>query len=156
MNIFFLDLITVAVLNAMVFSLQIFLPFSLEASHIIYLLSCDLGPPFVDCPVHHLSAFPIRHLLKPLVSCSGQGSTDQGFSQHKCSQEVRWDALNVGVATIPPIMSGLTPSPKLFLNRWTSSGNVPLIWPYCLSVWPPRHDNGLLHHGYDMWHRYFI
>ena len=64
--------------------------------------------------------------------------------------------MNVEAATIPPVMSGLTPSPKLFLNSKTSSSNVPLAWPYYLSVWPPQHDNGLLGHGYDTWHRYLI
>ena len=97
----------------------------------------------------------IRQLPKPLVSCGGQGSIVQGSSPHKCSQEVWWDALNVGAATIPSVMSGLTPSSKLFLHCMTSFGNVPLTWPYCQSVWP-RHDNGLLGHGYDTWHRYLI
>ena len=46
-------------------------------------------------------------------------------------------------ATIPPVMSGLSPSLKLFLHSKTSSGNVPLMWP-------PQHDNGLL--GQDMTH----
>ena len=120
-----------------------------RVSHIIYLPSDDLGPPFVDRPVHHLSAYPIRHLPELLVSCGGQGNTVHGSSPHKCSHEVWWDTLNAGAATIPPVMSGLTPSLKLFLNSKTSSSNVPLTWPYCPSVWPPRHINGLLSHGYD-------
>ena len=126
-----------------------------RVSHIIYLPSGNLDPPFVDRPIHHLSTYPIRHLPKPLVSYGGQGSTIQGSSPHKCNQEVWWGALNVGAATIPPVMSGLTPSPNLFLNSKTSSGNVPLTWPYCPSVWPPWHDNGLPSHGYDTWHKYF-
>ena len=59
-------------------------------------------------------------------------------------------------ATIPPVTSGLTPSTKLFLNNRTSSGNVPLMLSYCPSMWPSWHDNGLLGHGYDTWHRYLI
>ena len=66
------------------------------------------------------------------------------------------DALNVGAATIPPVMLGLTPSLKHFLNSRTSSSNVPLTWPYCPSMWLLRHDNGLFGHGYNMWHKYFI
>ena len=46
--------------------------------------------------------------------------------------------MNVGATTIPPVMLGLNPYPKLFLYSRTSSSNVPLIWPYCLSVWLPR------------------
>ena len=139
------------------FSLQILCPLALHrVSHIIQLHLGDLSPQFVDCPVLHLSACSIRHLPKPLVSCDGQGSTIQWSSPHKCSQEVWWDALNMGAATILLVMSGVTPSSKLFLNNGTSSGNVPLTWPYYPSVWPPQHDNGLLDHGYNTWHRYFI
>ena len=118
MNIFLLDLITVAVLNATVFSLQIFCPPPFLGGSLT-LYSLLLGPPFIDCSVHHLSACPIRHLPKPLVNCSGQGNTVQGFSPHKCSQEVWWVALNAGAATIPSIMPRLTPSPKLFLDTGT-------------------------------------
>ena len=100
--------------------------------------------PFVDRLIHYLSTCPIKHLPKPLVSCSSQGSTIQESSPHKCSQKVWWDALNVVAATIPSIISRLTPSLKLFIYNLTSFGNVPLTWPYCLSVWPPRHNNGLL------------
>ena len=97
----------------------------------IYLPSSNLIPPFVDCPSHHLSACPIKHLPKPLVSCGSQDSTVQGSSPHKCNQKIWWDALNMGAATIPSIMLGLTPSSKLFLNSRTSPGNVSLTWPYC-------------------------
>ena len=45
------------------------------------------------------------------------------------------------------------PSLKFFLYGMTSSGNVSLTWPYCLSIWPPQPDNGLLCHGYDTWHK---
>ena len=45
---------------------------------------------------------------------------------------------------------------EVFLNNKTSSSNVPLTWSYCLSMWPPQHDNGLLSHGYDTWHMYLI
>ena len=124
--------------------------------YIIQLLLDDLGFPFVDRPSHYLSACPIRHLPKPLVSWGSQDSTVQGSSSHKCSQKVWWDALNVGAATIPPGMLGLTPSPKFFLNSRTSFDNVPLTWLYCPSMWPPRHDNGLFNQGYDTWHRYLI
>ena len=72
------------------------------------------------------------------MSCSGQCSTVQGSSPHKCNQEVWWDVLNVGVATIPSVMSWLTPSPKFFLNSRISSGNVPLMRSYCSSMWPPQ------------------
>ena len=37
----------------------------------------------------------------------------------------------MGAATILLVISGLTPSLKLFLNGRTSSDNVPLTWPYC-------------------------
>ena len=86
LNIFLLDLITVAVLNAMVFFLQIFPPFSSEGL-LLYIdpFIDDLAPQFVDRAVHHLSVCPIRHLPKPLVSCSGQYITIQGSSPHKCS-----------------------------------------------------------------------
>ena len=100
----------------------------------IYLPSSNLIPPFVDCPSHHLSACPIKHLPKLLVSCGSQGNTVHGSSPHKCSQEVWWDALNVMAAIIPSIMSGLTSFLKLFLYSMTSSGNVPLMWPYCPRV----------------------
>jgi len=121
--------------HATVFSLQIFR--SLLPGGFLTLYSSpldDLGPPFVDHPGRHLSACSIKQLPKPFVSYGSQGSTIQGSSPHKCSQEVWWDALNVGTATIPSIMSGLTPSPKLFLNSRTSFGNVPLMWPYCPRV----------------------
>ena len=93
----------------------------------------DFGPSFVDRLGHYLSACPIRHLPKPLVSWDSQDSTVQGSSPHKSNHEVWCDALNVVVATIPSIMSRLT-SPKLFLYSITSSGNVPLTWSYYPSM----------------------
>ena len=90
---------------------------------------------FYTPTLHH---YPLKHLPKPLVSCGGQCSTVQGSSPHKCSQKVWWDVLNVGVASIPSVMSWLTPSPKFFLNSRISSGNVSLMRPYCSSVWPPQ------------------
>ena len=139
-----------------VFSTDFLIPFSWRVSYIIYLPLDDLGPPFVDHLGHYLSACPIRHIPKPLVSYDSQGSTVQGSSPHKCSQEVWWDALNVVAATIPSVMLGLTLASKLFLYRMTSSGNVPLTWPYCPRVWPPQHDDGPLGHGYDTWCNYLI
>ena len=94
------------------------LPSPRRVSHIIYLILGNFSLPFVDCAVHHLSACPIRHLSKPLVSCGGQDSTVQGSSSHKCSQEVQWDALNVGVATTLSVMLGLT----LFRNFFLAVG----------------------------------
>ena len=94
----------------------------------------DLDPPFVDRSSHYLSACSIKHFPKPIVSWSSQGSIVQRSFPHKCNQEVWWDALNVVASTIRSIMLGLTPSPKLFLYSMTSSGNVPLVWPYCPSV----------------------
>ena len=88
-----------------------------------------------------MSACPIRHLSKPLMSCSSQSSIVQEPFPHKYSQKVWWDALNVVAATIPSIISRLTPFLRLFLYSMTSFGNVPLTWPYCSKVWPPRHDN---------------
>ena len=102
-----------------------------RVSYIIQLPLDDLGPPFVDHPGHYLSACLIRHLFKPLVNCGSQDSIVQGSSPHKCSQEVWWDVLNVVVATILLVMSGLTPSLKLFFYNMISSSNVPLMWPYC-------------------------
>ena len=105
-----------------------------RVSYIIQLPSYDLGPPFVGRPGYYLSACPIRHLPKPFVSCGSQGSTVQGSSPHKCSQEIWWDALNVMAATIPSVMLRLTPSSKLFLYSMTSSNNMPPTWPYCSKV----------------------
>ena len=100
----------------------------------------------VDCLIHYLSACPIRYLLKPFMSWGNQHSTIHGSSPRKCNWEIWWDALNVVVATIPLVMSGLTPSSNLFLYNMTSSSNVLMTWPY-YSVWPLRHDNGFLGHG---------
>ena len=123
-------------------TLLIFPSHSLEGlSHYIYLLSGNLGPPFVDRPGHHLSACPIKHIPKPLLSCGSQNSTVQRSSPHKCSQEIWQNALNVGAATILLVMSGLTLSSKLFLNNRTSPGNVPLTRPYRPRGQSPR--NGM-------------
>ena len=48
------------------------------------------------------------------MSYGGQGSTIQGSSPHKCNQEVWWDALNMGIATTPSVMSRLTPLRNFF------------------------------------------
>ena len=117
-----------------VFSIDFPIPSFWMVSYIIWLPLDDPGPPSIDHPGHYLSAYPIRHLPKPLVSWGSQDNTVQGFSPHKCIQEVWWDALNVVVATIHSVMSGLNPFPKLFLYSMTSFGNVPLTWPYYSSV----------------------
>ena len=117
-----------------VFSNNFLIPSPWRVSYIIQLILGNLDPLFVDHPGHYLSVCPIGHLPKSLVSCGNQGSTVQGSSPHKCSQEVWWDALDVVAATIPSVMSGLTPSSKLFLYSMTFYGNLPLIWPYCLRV----------------------
>ena len=125
MNIVLLDLDTILVLVVTVYSLQIFpIPSPWRVSYIIYLPSGNLSPPFVDRLVHHLSVCPIAHLPKPLVSCDSQDNIVKGFSPHKCSQEVWWDALNVGATTILPVMSRLTPFPNLFLYNMTFPSNV--------------------------------
>ena len=113
-----------------VFSTDFPIPSPWSVSHNIQLPLVDLSPQFVDCPGHYLSACPIRHLPKPLMSCDSQGNTIQGPSSHKCNQEVWWDALNVVAATILSVMSELTHSSKLFLYSMTSFGNMPLTWPY--------------------------
>ena len=110
---------------------------------------CWSSRPLLKCLSHQTPS-------QALVSWCSQGNTVQRSSPHKCSQEVWWNALNVVAATIPSVMSRLAPSPKLFPYSMTSSGNVPLTWPYCSSVWPYRHDNGLLSHGYDTWCKYLI
>ena len=110
------------------------IPCSWRVSYIIWLPLDDPDPPSVDRLGHYFSACHIRHLLKPIVSWGSQDNTVQESSPHKCNQEVWWDALNVVVATIPSVISGLTSSPKLFLYSMISFGNVPLTWPYCPSV----------------------
>ena len=92
-----------------VFSTDFPISSSWRVSHILQLPSNNLNPPFVDRPGHYLSVCLIRHILKPLVSCNGQGSTVQESFPHKCSQKVWWDALNVVAVTIPSIILGLTP-----------------------------------------------
>ena len=113
-----------------VFSIDVLVLSPWRAYYIIQLPLDDLGPLFVDRLGHYMSACPIRHLPKPLMSCGIQGSTVQGSSSYKCNQKIWQDALNVEAATIPSIMSGLTPFPYLFLNGRTSSGNVPLTGSY--------------------------
>ena len=109
-----------------VFSIDFLIPSPQRVSYIIQLPLVDFGPSFVDRLGHYLSACPIRLLFKPLISWGIQDSIVQRSSPHKCSQEVWWDALNVVAVTIPSVMSGLTPFPKLFLYGLTSSGNMPL------------------------------
>ena len=115
----------------------------------ILTLHCWSSRPLLECLSH-------QHLLKPFVSLGSQDSTVQRSSPHKYSQEVWWDALNVVATTFPSVTSGLTPFPKFFLYSITSFGNMPLTWPYCPSVWPPRHDGGLLSHGYYTWRKYLF
>ena len=57
-------------------------PFSWRTSYIIYLLSVDPGPPFVDHAGHLSSACSISRLSKPSMSCSNQSSTVQGSFSH--------------------------------------------------------------------------
>ena len=64
------------------------LPLSWRTSYVIYPLSVDLGPPFVDHAGHFSSACPISCLLKPFVSCSNQNSIVQGSFPHWCGQNV--------------------------------------------------------------------
>ena len=117
-----------------VFSTDFPIPTPQKASNIIQLPLDDLSPPFVDRPGYYLSVCPIRYLPKPLVSWSSQSNIVQEFSPHNCNQEIWWNVLNVVAATIPSVISGLTLFPKLFFYSMTSSCNVPLIWPYCLSM----------------------
>ena len=49
---------------------QFFMPYSWRVSYVIYLISVDLGPPFVDHAIRYLSACPICRLLQLSVSCS--------------------------------------------------------------------------------------
>ena len=139
-----------------ILSLRFLFSFTWRVSLIIYLPLDDLGPPFVDRLGHYLSACPIRYLPTPSVRCSNQGGTVQKSSPHKYSQEVWCDALNVVVASIPSIRLGLALSPKLIFHNRTTSSNVPMTWPSCLRVWPPRNCTGLLGPKYDTWWCYFI
>ena len=122
MNIFPLALITIIFLNTTMFSLQILCPLPFGGSLPLYSSLGNVFFRFVDRSVHHLSAYPIRHLPKPLVSCDGQGNTIQESSSHKCNQEVWWDALNVGAATTPSVMLVLTP-----LRSFFSTVGPPLV-----------------------------
>ena len=89
LNIFLLDLNTISVLAAIVFSLQVFpIPNPWRISHIIYVHFADHSPPFIDYAGHYLSAYPIRHPPQSSVSCGNQDSTVQGSSPHKCNQRV--------------------------------------------------------------------
>ena len=117
-----------------VFSTDFPIPSFWTVFYIIQIPLDDLSLSFVDRPSHYLSACPIKHLPKPLVSCDSQDNIVQGFSPHKCSQKVWWDALNVVAATISLVTLGLTSSSKLLLYNITSYGNVPLTRPYCLRV----------------------
>ena len=76
LNMCLLDLDTILVLVAIVFSLQISRsPYPGRISHIIYAYFADLGPPFVDYASHYLSACPIRRPPQFSVSCGNQDST---------------------------------------------------------------------------------
>ena len=100
MYIFILNLDTISALVATIFSLQIFRSLFPGKSLTLYTPPLDdLGPSFVDHLDHYLSACPIKHLPKPLVSCGSQENTVQESFPHKYNQEVWWDALNMGAAT---------------------------------------------------------
>ena len=117
LNIVLLDLDTVSVLVATIFfsPTNFPIPHPWRISYIIYAHFTDPGSSFVDYTDHYLSVYPIRRPLQSFVSCGNQDSTIQGSSAHKCDQRIWWGAINVVTVTIPPIMSGLTPSLKLFL-----------------------------------------
>ena len=66
LNIFLLDLDTISVLVATVFSLQIFL-----ISHIIYAHFADPGPQFVDYAGHQTPSTVFCELWQPRQHCSG-------------------------------------------------------------------------------------
>ena len=90
LNIFLLDLDTISVLLATIFSLQISRsPNPWRISHIIYAHFADPSPPFVYYASHYSSACPIRRLSQSSVSCSNQDSTVQGSSPHKYGQRVQ-------------------------------------------------------------------
>ena len=57
-------------------------PLSWRAYYIIYPISIDLGPSFVDHVGHLSSACPISCIPKPSVSCSNQSCTVQGSFPH--------------------------------------------------------------------------
>ena len=79
MNIVLLDLDTILVLVATVFSLQVFFRSPSLEDHF-----ADPSPPFVDYAGHYLRVCPIRHHSQSSVSCGNQDSIVQGFSPHKC------------------------------------------------------------------------
>ena len=125
------------------------------------MFSTNLGPPFVDYEGHYSNGcFIIRRPPKSSLSCNNQDSIVQRSSLHKCSWGVWWGALNMVVATIPPITSGLTPSLKLFLYSVAPSGNVPLMWPWLasLALLSECMVSSELHYPlwYDTWHYYLI
>ena len=98
----------------------------------------------------------LETFLNPLCIAAAKAALFKGFLHINATRRFGGTHWMWVTTTILPVMLRLTPSLKLFLNSRTSSDNVPLTWPYCPSVWPPRHDNGLLGHGYDTWHRYLI
>ena len=57
-------------------------PLSWRASYIIYPISVDLVPSFVDHAGYPLSACPINRLPKPSMSCSNQNNIVQGSFPH--------------------------------------------------------------------------
>ena len=80
LNIFLLDLDTISVLVATVFSLQIPRPpYPCRIFHIIYPILANLDPPFVDYAGHNSSACPIRRPPQSSVSYGNQDSTVQEF-----------------------------------------------------------------------------
>ena len=65
-----------------IIQIDVVLPLSWRTSYVIYPLSVDPGPLFVDHADHFSSACPISRLPKPSVSCSNQSSTVQGSFLH--------------------------------------------------------------------------
>ena len=70
LNIFLLDLDTILVLIATVFSLQVFFRSPSLEDHF-----ADPSPPFVDFAGHYSIACPIRRPPQSSVSCGNQDST---------------------------------------------------------------------------------
>ena len=74
-----------------------------QVSHIIQLFLDHLDLTLVDHLSYYLSTCPIRYILQLSVSCSGQGSTVQSSSPHKCGQKSSCNAFNAVVATFSQI-----------------------------------------------------
>ena len=108
-----------------------------------------------------LKRFSKEHFASILRGNNTTSPIHVGLAQHPTKTGrgrslSQWDALNVVTSIIPSVMLGLIPSLKLFLYSMTSSGNMLLTWPFCPSMWPPRHNNDPLDHGYNTWCKYLI